>query len=355
MRHRGFFPALGAGLIALAWWMTSASEPKKIGQFGEQLSRASASADGKLVAGLRQQGPEQWNLTVWDTATGKPAWPAQPVGHPPATSRPLAWSEDGRWLAVGGRDEVVVLEAASGKRRRLSASWLVREVRISGDWLMARCDGLLFLWDLKSGRLVRRLEQPSLLAADLNFERKWVATQSLDEAVRLYQMPEGRLLGQLPGGGACTQLRFVRDGQWLVGGFRFRSQRNHDCVRVHDCLQRKQLQQFSEPDMVGFDVCRDGSRVVSRSPQSMTLWNAESGQPIVRQQRPGLLCEALSPEGKSLLSLAENGRDVCWLVSDSGKQKALLEQAAPPQAFGYFGPGGGEILSGSCALWRLRD
>jgi len=335
--------------------MTSASAAKKIGEFGEQLVRANASADGKRLAGLRQTGPEQWSLTVWDTSSGKPAWPARAVAHPPATSRPLAWSEDGAWLAVGARDEVVVLEAATGKARRFSASWLVREVRLSGDWLMARCDGLLFVWELKSGRLVRRLEQPSLLAADLNFERKWVATQSLDEPVRLLQMPEGRLLGQLPGGGACTQLRFVRTGQWLVGGVRYRSQRNNDCVLLHDCLERKQLQRFSEPDMVGFEVSRDGSRVVSRSPQAMTLWNGESGQPVVRQQRPALLCEALSPDGKSMLSLAENGRDVGWLESDTGKQKGVLEQASPPQAFGYFGPGGGEILSGSCSLWRLQD
>ena len=351
-RQRSLLLLLALTGALLGVWLEG-SKPRKLGEYGQQLQRAQASPDGLWVAGLHQEGPERWSLTTWDTRSGKPAWPPQPVAHPPATTRPLAWSPDGRWLALGCKDEVVLIEASSGRRTRLAASWLVREVRFSGDWLLARADGQLFLWQASSGRLLRRIAQESVLSADIQFEQKILAAQSLDGPVRLYEMPGGRPLGPLPGGGAATDLRFVCNGEWLLAGFRFRSGRHQDRVQVMDWRQGKVLQQLSEPDMAGWDACADGSRVVTRSPRGMTVWNGQSGQPILRSERPGLLCEAFSPDGKRLLALATNGSDVTVLESDSGRELALLPQPNPPQSFRFFRPGGGEILNGSCSLWTL--
>lgn len=343
--------AVLGGLIG--GWL-EARTPRQVGQYGEGLSSAQTSPDGRKGAGLRNDGGERWSVTVWDTQTGKPLWGPQPIPHPPGTTTPLAWSEDGRWLAAASSDRVNLFDGATGKGRVLAANWLVREVRFSGPWLMARADGGVYVWDTQSGRQLQHISQSHLLAAALDASQKVLATASLDDSIRLFSLPEGKSLGSLPeGGGAVPTMNFVHSGQWLVSGHRFSRQRSQDCVMIYDWRHYKaHVPKLAQPDLVGFDVSPDGSRVVSRSHHVGTVWNGQSGAVVRHWNSSSLQCESISPDGRLLAGLPESEEGVVVTESDSGRPLGRLQHPRRPSQFRFFGAGL-QVLHGSCSLWQF--
>jgi WD40 repeat protein len=150
--------------------------------FPSTLQGCAFSADGKLLA----TGDKVGHVVVWDVATGKPVttmespgmytWDGRQRIHSIGGIRALAFSPDGKHLAVGGIGtignvdhldgpaRIEVLEVATGKRAGLFEKRRFKGVvnRLAfapgGDWLLAAGgagNGFFIFVDLKKGQVVK--------------------------------------------------------------------------------------------------------------------------------------------------------------------------------------------------------
>ncbi|MBX3171402.1 MAG: hypothetical protein KF760_28600 [Candidatus Eremiobacteraeota bacterium] len=328
------------------------SEPQLLGRVGEKFVTAATSPDGKWVAGLCSSGPEQWTVTVRETASGRPLM-AGPVAHPPGTTNPLAWSPDGRTLAVGGSGEVNLWEVAKGQRRTLTAEWLVREVRFSQDWLLARCDNAVFVWNWKTGRLVKRLGQDHLLAAAVDQTAGVLATASFQDSIRVYALPQGKLVRTLAAGPAAVGLEFTEKGERLASAFRYGRERGRDLGVYFDWRAGRQVHKMPEPDLVGFSVAADGSRFLTRGPAGGHIWNPAKGKLVHEFSSPSLLTDSLSADGKWVASLPSDQADLLVWSSDGQGQPHRLKHPNRPFRFQFFAPGLLQVVDGACSVWKV--
>ncbi len=329
------------------------SQPQLLGRFGENLVVAATSPDGKLVAGLQNVGPEKWTVTVWETAGGRPLLTG-PVPHPPGTTNPLAWSPDSRVLAVGGAGEVNLWEIATGRRQTLAAEWLVRDVRFSQEWLLARCDNAVFVWNWQTAKLVKRMGQDHLLAAAFDQTAGVLATASFQDSVRIYSLPQGKLVQTLPGGPATVQLEFAEKGERLATAFRFSRERSRDVGAYFDWRIGRQVYRMSEPDLVGFSVSADGSRFLTRGPQGGHIWNPAKRELVHEFSMPSLLTDSLSADGKWVASLPSHGGELLVWSSDGQGQPHRLQHRNRPFRFQFFAPGLLQVVDGSCSVWKVQ-
>ncbi len=328
-------------------------EPELKGRVGENLVMAAASPDGTLVAGLQASAPEQWTVTVWETAAGRQRFSGS-IPHPPGTTNPLAWSPDGQVLAVGSAGEVNLFEAASGRRHTLSAEWLAREVRFSQDWLLARCDNALFVWNWKTRKLVKRIGQDHLLAAAIDANSGALAAASFQDSVRVYSLPQGKLVQTLPAGPATVGLEFAEKGERLAVAFRFRNDRDRDLAMYYEWRVGRQLARMPEADIVGFSVSSDGSRVLTRNPLGGHLWDPSQRDFLFEFSLPSLQTDSLSPDGKWVASLPSDSGEVVVWPSHGRDQPKPLKHDRPPQRFGFFANGLLQVVDGACSVWKIE-
>lgn len=328
-------------------------EPELLGRVGDSLVVAAASPDGRLVAGLRTVSPEQWTVTVWETAGGRQIFTG-PIAHPPGNTNPLAWSPDSQILAVGSAGEVNLFAAADGRRQTLAAEWLVRDVRFSQDWLLARCDNAVFVWNWKTRRLVKRLGQDHLLSAAIDQRTGVVAAASFQDSVRIYSLPQGKLVQQLPAGPATVNLEFTEKGERLAMAFRYRSDRSRDLAVYYEWRVGRQLARMPEPDLVGFSVAADGSRLLTRSPEGGHIWDPALREPVFSFALPSLHTDSLSPDGKWVASLpSDPGEVVIWPSSGQTRPRPL-KHGSKPYRFQFFGSGLLQVVDGACSVWKIE-
>lgn len=327
-------------------------EPELLGRVGDSLVVASTSPDGRLVAGLRTVGPEQWTVTVWETTSGRQILTG-PIAHPPGTANPLGWSPDGQVLAVGSAGEVNLFELANGRRQTLAAEWLVRDLRFSQEWLLARCDNALYVWNWKTRRLIKRLGQDHLLSAALDQKTGVVAAASFQDSIRVYSLPQGKLVQSLPAGPATVNLEFTEQGERLAAAFRFRNDRSRDLAVYYEWRVGRQLARMPEPDLVGFSVSSDGHRLLTRNPEGGHIWDPAQREPIFQFALPSLHTDSLSPDGKWVASLpSETGQVVVW-PSHGRQQPRPLKQQDRPYRFQFFANGLLQVVDGACSVWKV--
>jgi WD40 repeat protein len=323
---------------------------------GDNLASAAASPDGKWVAGLRSEGPEKWSVTVWETATGRVQLQPQNLPHPPATTNGLAWNPNSRQLAVGTSSEVSLFTIHGQARQRLKAEWLIRDLRFSGDWVMARCDKALFVWRADSGKLLLRLPQDHLLAAALHQPRGVLAAASFQDSIRLYSLPQGRLMGTLPAGPATVNMEFVAEGRSLAAAFRYQSQRQRDGAILYDWANGKaQTPLLPQPDLMGFSVSHNGRRLVTRSEPLCRVWDGTTGQLVLERALPCPLMDSVSADGRWVASLGYDSQDLQLWDADSGREVARLPHPGRPYSFRFFQAGLLQAVDGACSVWSVES
>jgi WD40 repeat protein len=145
---------------------------------------------------------------------------ALPGGGGPFTS--VAFSPDGRHLAAGGADGVIVWNLATGQPRRLPGPGVAApRVAFAGDGRVVAtgADRAVRVWELGGGEarpLAGLTGAPAVLAVAPG--ARSVAAGSSDGSVRLWDVGSGR--GRSLGGhaGAVTALVFAADGRTLASG-----------------------------------------------------------------------------------------------------------------------------------------
>ena len=149
---------------------------------------------------------------------------------PPVSLSGLAFSPDGKTLAVGGYQEVLLWDLANAKlAKRIGVGQIgdfVRGVafRSSGQWLAVAegtpyGPGAVKVFDVASGQPVLAFQEPkdAVFAVAFSPDGKLLAAGGADNVARVWDVDEKKLVGELKGHSDWVLgVRFSADGKFLV-------------------------------------------------------------------------------------------------------------------------------------------
>ena len=289
------------------------------------------SPDGKLAATASDGGRDGVSVIFWDTASGKEL---RSVRGSDVAARGLAFSPDGRAVALASQSGLCLWEVATGKElwHRPAYQNQLSSIAFSPDGrtLAAGMGGLVRLWDVATGR--------ELLPVPAHRDRIGFVRLS----------PDGRTVMTAPGvhgedgpGPSATVFRYwdARTGMELAP----------------PAGQGPELPPF-ESLRINADLSADGKTFAAPgNDRAVHLWDVASGKELRKVAFDGegwAGCCQFSPDGKLLL-LQRGAKGGLWEV-ETGK---LLDELPTSAADHSFSPDG-KVLA-SC-LWppegvRLLD
>ncbi len=242
--------------------------------------------------------------------------PQVPVVSPVAS---IKFSPDGKLLAVGGYQNVRMIDAEAGKVAAALAGHadLVRSIAFSpdGKWLAAAggrpmVAGEVKIWDLETHQLRRTLQGHTDCIYSVAFspDGKLLATGSYDKLAKLWDAESGKELKNLQDHiDAVFAVEFSPDGKWLATGSQDRT------VKIWDVSSGERLYTLSEP--------QDGIAAIAFSPNGKQIaaggydkliyvWNLEG--------KGGALAASLIADEESILQLvwSPDGKEIVTSSAD---------------------------------------
>ncbi|OAI39686.1 hypothetical protein AYO40_05585 [Planctomycetaceae bacterium SCGC AG-212-D15] len=272
-----------AGAVGRTVTVWDVGTGKKRFQPGVSVIGFAFAPDGKSLAVLGQK-EEKTLLAVHDIATGKPRFSIDVPAPEPMTLQPLepaaqlAYSPDGKLLAVGGTSPLLV-DAVSGKER----ARLGDGKSYSTNMAFSRDGKLLATIEVNRAEQKQRIENP-----ELQDPKKALAS---GETIRIWDVATGKEQVEFPGHTVGTKgLAFSSDGAVLFTAG---------------------IDMPAGPVDGGFGVIR-GLKGYLRS------WDVKTGK--VRRQisahAEGVNCLALAPDGKSIATGGGDGLVIIWKAEE---------------------------------------
>ena len=196
-----------------------------------------------------------------------------PVG-PQAPISAVAFSPDGRTLAVGGYKEVLLLDSTNGTAKRLCESPLTDTVRAlafqkGGQWLAVGDgqpgrSGAVRIFEITSGKLALEFREPQDVVYSIAFS------------------PDGKLVA--------------------AGGM-------EPVVRVWDIEQKKLVATLTEPRdrVLGIAFSHNGAHLAAGGADNMgAIWSTATWKQVVRMPQPARVNGiAFDPQDESLVTAVE--------------------------------------------------
>jgi WD40 repeat protein len=258
----------------------------------------------------------------------------------------IAVSPDGRQILSGGSDTTVRLwDVASGKevRRFEGPTASVESVAFAPDGRLAvgagrkaskegkpeKGDYSVWLWEVATGKPVHRFEGHTELVSSVAFlpDGRYVASGSWDLTVRLWDVRSEQQKQLFKGHESSVQCVAVSpDGRTVLSGDWW-----NKTVRLWDVETGQELRRLEGHGGPVFSVAfsPDGKAALSAGrDRTIRLWDVKTGR-LIRcfpEQRTEILSVAFSPDGRRVLSVS--GFRVCLWDVASGQEIGCFDWPA---------------------------
>ena len=336
-------PDTAASLDSLALLYYSMGDYAKVEPL---LRRALAIREKALGASRHRHRPQQPGAA--QEAKPRPELAVQ-VGHSGAILS-VAFAPDGRWFVTGGDRTARVWDVSTGREiRRLELQHEVQSVGVSknGRWLLTGEGNGVRLWQLATGKEERKFE--GKLAA-ISSDGRWVVTDSWGETVRLWEAETGKLLRTYWDPDSINWINavaFSPDGRQVLVA-------NGKTARLYETDSDKELRRFEghTKEVKAVAASPDGRWVVTCSwDKTVRLWEAASGKELRRFE-----CEAtinsvvFSPDGRWVLTGGDDhvstGIIQIWDAATGEKVREISMQGTGSIECVAYSPDGKSFLTG---------
>jgi WD40 repeat protein len=231
----------------------------------------------------------------------------------------IRYSPDGKLLASGAGDCVILWDAQTGKKVRAIDQGLggFHALAFSCDGralVTGGADNTIALWDVATGKELKRFRghRDEVLAVAVSPDGKSIASGSKDGTVRLWDVQKGKELHCLVGHRQDVySVAFAPDGKTLASG-------GYDqTVRLWDVGTGKNrlLQQFTRDKVWGVSYSPDGRLIASANwDHTVRMFDATNGEPVrvLRGHPTEVVAIAFSPDANYLVSGDWDGTRYLW-------------------------------------------
>lgn len=263
---------------------------------------------------------------------------------------PLAWSPDGRILAVGSSYGIYFYDSTTlSELLFISQETRVQAVAFSPtNELLASAgyDGKLYIWRSDTGQLVRTLEGHlgPVRAVAFSPNGKVLLSGGMDTTVRLWSVSSGEETRKLDGLHTVVSVAFSPDGTRLA------AISDHGEIRLWQANDGLLLRELKGSPGTNVAFSPDGTMLAAASGEydqpSISLWKVSDGQLVHALQGNTGSYEtvAFSPDGTLLASGSQDSTIRVWKVSDGSMNGAPTRQSGPIRSIA-FSPDGAVLAS----------
>ena len=319
-------------------------------------------ADGKTVVSA---SADHRNVKVWDAESGRETLNITEADNID-TQEAVAFSADAHIVASSNGDKTVLLRDIG---RKAAENPRVLETRSSGVYANAFSDdkkwfasgskdNTIRLWETATGREVQRMEGQIGWITTLAFspDSKVLASGGLSGGVKLWDATTGRELRALNGHGETVNaVAFNLLGQLA-------SASNDKTIKLWDVDTGKELRTFAghaaEVQAIAFSA--DGRLLASASAdKTIKLWDANTGTEVrtLAGHGAGVYTVAFSPDGQTLASGGYDKSVRLWDVA-TGREVQNFAGSYGFSAVG-FSPDGKRFVAGDLrgrlSLWDFNQ
>ncbi len=341
----------GSSEGALRLWDTTTRRELRALNYGDGLApqRVVFSPDGKTVAAATN-GEKNTTILLWDAATGKIVRQIQRAVETDA----LAFSPDSKILAAGGtlgignrspnnedRGSIHLWDVSSGREVRRLPGHFSHVVSLAfstdGKWLISAGDGFVMkVWDVATGKEAVPLPEHEGWIHSVAFspDGRLLATGGLDGSIRLWETATGNRVHILSSGVGPGHVALAPDGRTLISDHFDGSSR---IWNVATGRETRRLQMGEEDPFYRSACSPDGQSLAVRSKDG-TIALLDAASSVEKRRFTGGMKRGsallFSPDGGKLASLSfDSPRDSAWILQvwDVATGKETLKRTLPIQ------------------------